>query len=424
MGEENIHINYTAHDIERYVQGKMSAKEMHDIEKAALKDPFLSDAIEGYTGISFQESNAHLNEITALLQNKKEETKVVPLTTKRFYWARVAAMVVTVIAIGAITWYIIGSNKSDDTAAVKQNETINDTISAKANPEIEKSDTATLTIAENKTNATKSETKQNLNIQKAKQTTATALNNAIKSETAFEGERTDSSLHNAPGIETTKAPARIFFDTVKLSSNANADALLDKIYPLSKSNALNIFNGRVTDSNQQPIPYATITAANKQATTTDANGYFKLQSRDSMLDVTVSSVGYVAEKAALKSDGENYIAIQQDKNVLNDVVTTGLGASKNREKRADSVYPVGGWESFHAYVYKRLKKPADTIKASQITGQVDLEFLVDENGEPYNISVIKSSNEESASKAIELIEQGPKWITTRKSRKGKVTIQF
>ena len=48
MSEHNEHItHYSAADIRRYVQGNMSARDMHAIEKAALDDPFLADAIEG-----------------------------------------------------------------------------------------------------------------------------------------------------------------------------------------------------------------------------------------------------------------------------------------------------------------------------------------------------------------------------------------
>src|SRR5580698_1120684 len=34
-------------DIQKYLNGEMSAREMHDLEKTALDDPFLADAIEG-----------------------------------------------------------------------------------------------------------------------------------------------------------------------------------------------------------------------------------------------------------------------------------------------------------------------------------------------------------------------------------------
>ena len=38
---------YSASDIERYRKGELSAREMHELESAALEDPFLADALEG-----------------------------------------------------------------------------------------------------------------------------------------------------------------------------------------------------------------------------------------------------------------------------------------------------------------------------------------------------------------------------------------
>jgi len=89
MADTNAHINYLVEDIERYLNGGMSAKEMHDMERAALQDPFLADAIEGYSEASMQQSHQHLNEIAALLQKDKEEAKVVVMPTKSFQWWRV-----------------------------------------------------------------------------------------------------------------------------------------------------------------------------------------------------------------------------------------------------------------------------------------------------------------------------------------------
>ena len=45
MSENNYHINYSASDIEKYWKGQLSAAEMHSMEKAAMDDPFLADAI-------------------------------------------------------------------------------------------------------------------------------------------------------------------------------------------------------------------------------------------------------------------------------------------------------------------------------------------------------------------------------------------
>jgi outer membrane biosynthesis protein TonB len=187
---------------------------------------------------------------------------------------------------------------------------------------------------------------------------------------------------------------------------------------------MNNFSGRITDNNNQPVPYATLSANNNQAiTTTDAKGNFKLQSTDSLLNVTVTSVGFVPETAQLKSSAANFISIQPDQKALNEIAVVGYGA-KRKATDTISAYPAGGWESFQTYVYKKLKKPVDTTSAAQIMGDVQLEFSVDANGDPYNFSVLKSANEASASKAIEIIKDGPKWITTGRNKKGKVTIQF
>lgn len=53
MADAQKHITYSYADIERYLQGKMNATEMHEMEKAALTDAFLADAIEGYAFLSF-----------------------------------------------------------------------------------------------------------------------------------------------------------------------------------------------------------------------------------------------------------------------------------------------------------------------------------------------------------------------------------
>lgn len=484
MADSNTHINYSVEDIGRYLQGKMSAKEMHDMEKAALQDPFLADAIEGYSNATFSESHKHLNEITAALQPQKEATKIVPLPLKNFYWWKIAAMIILVVGVGVLSWYIINSNNSADKmkelANAKENKTVNadsvkqlkeqsastfggtDTVNSTS-----KTDTISSTLlAQNKPESPAAIKKEYKNLERAK-TVQPKLNNELEKKDAVEKQKIDDSflmttqdtvsfnfstqrkkeaLEKIPSMapvlsdstslseriaHTKVAPSNVIVlnDSAKLAGKSAGIAVApsrEKKYFYSNNNALmNNFSGRVTDNNNQPVPYATVSANNYQTVTTDAKGNFRLQAPDSLLKVTVSSVGFVPETTQLKSTTANFISIEQDKNVLNDVVVTGYGIKK-KQKLTDtiSVYPAGGWESFQAYVYKKLKKPVDTTSAAQIMGNVQLQFSIDANGDPYNFSVLKSANEESASKAIEIIKDGPKWITTGRNKKGKVTIQF
>src|SRR4051812_11453005 len=48
MSEMIHHNNFSAADIERYRRGQLSPAQMHAMEKAAMEDSFLADAMEGY----------------------------------------------------------------------------------------------------------------------------------------------------------------------------------------------------------------------------------------------------------------------------------------------------------------------------------------------------------------------------------------
>ena len=56
-------------DIERYSKGELSPAEMHELERKALSDPFLADALEGY---------AHTATPTAELDRSREVLLVWP----------------------------------------------------------------------------------------------------------------------------------------------------------------------------------------------------------------------------------------------------------------------------------------------------------------------------------------------------------
>ncbi|HLI93027.1 MAG TPA: hypothetical protein VKU83_05445, partial [Puia sp.] len=62
--------HYSASDIQKYLRGEMSAAEMHTLERAALEDPFLADAIEGLAFHGGQVSDSGLQQDLAQLQER------------------------------------------------------------------------------------------------------------------------------------------------------------------------------------------------------------------------------------------------------------------------------------------------------------------------------------------------------------------
>jgi len=64
---------YNASDFARYHSGTMPPDEMHALEKAALEDPFLADALDGYAFSKKPEKE--LDEIRMRLDKKRKQQK-------------------------------------------------------------------------------------------------------------------------------------------------------------------------------------------------------------------------------------------------------------------------------------------------------------------------------------------------------------
>lgn len=135
MTEKNHHITYTAKDIERYHSGKMLLDEMHQLEKAALDDPFLADALEGY--LYTQSPTNDLQGLHNELQTRTGKEKIVSLNREKRtsqLW-KIAALFIFIAGIGWFVYQFSFSSKNYDLATSQQ--------ATKENSEPAKADTIT-----------------------------------------------------------------------------------------------------------------------------------------------------------------------------------------------------------------------------------------------------------------------------------------
>jgi len=221
----------------------------------------------------------------------------------------------------------------------------------------------------------------------------------------------------APGIEMSKSP-----DTKKIFTPMQGRGA----GLMNNNMSLNNFSGFVVDNNKQPVANALVNAGSKYAAFTDMNGYFNVLAPDSTLKVSVSSVGYTTTNVSLLQGYSNKIAIVPDEASLSEMVVTGYSSKKKaietlKPNGNDTTFPAGGWQSFQEYVYKKMNKPFDSTNNEIITphGSVEIEFSVDEDGDPYNINVVKSSGTKNDEKVVQAIKEGPRWITSKKHNKSK-----
>ncbi|MFD1257188.1 TonB family protein [Mucilaginibacter terrae] len=103
--------------IRKYLNGELDAHAMHELERQALDDPFLMDALEGY-GQAGRNQQPHLNE----LQNRLQQ-RVTPAKKRLTLWPvmGIAASVVLFLSVGG--WWLLNyrapANKPDGMPADK-----------------------------------------------------------------------------------------------------------------------------------------------------------------------------------------------------------------------------------------------------------------------------------------------------------------
>src|SRR5437870_2333846 len=110
MNDKTNDIIYTAQDIEHYFSGKLTPLQMHMMEKAALDDPFLAEAMEGYAGMNEKQWQHQLAGLKNKFENK-EGAKVIPLVKRKNNWWKVAAAVILIGGISAIAYLMVNKKE-------------------------------------------------------------------------------------------------------------------------------------------------------------------------------------------------------------------------------------------------------------------------------------------------------------------------
>ncbi len=442
MDEHTVHTGYSAADIERYLSGGMTVKEMHELERAALQDPFLADAIEGYREVPFSESNRHLNEITAAFANTSALPVPVISRSKKFSQLRAAAMVILLAGIGITGWYVSslssGKQKNQSVAALEKKAEVNatDTIAAGTGESVAASGTAAAPQVSEKGSLLRADSaivdKKSFNAGGHTETSGLQDQDVSAADALttdqLPKDKAEVSKDISPAAESEPLYAPVVSAAPREEKQvANAEAKEDK-NRLAMRSGTSVASGFITDYSDAPVPFATVKVDNKNtAVLSDAKGFFQLPVTDSITTVTVASPGYEGTAAQVSATGNNRILLTPGNNSLAEIVVSSYGAKKAAKTNiADTgAVPVGGWQAFNNYVNQRMYVQVDsTLDVSGEGGNVEIEFSVDKNGNPFNFTVIKSPNEVLNAKAIELLKEGPKWIPTRKNRKGKVSIQF
>ncbi len=426
--------------IRKYLNGELDARAMHELERQALDDPFLADALDGYAQAA-KDQQPVLNDLQSRLQQR-----ITPEKKRVVLWPRlaVAASVLIFLSVGA--WWLLNyrpaANKpgvpAQDSTGVNALATpphlpapkpvVPDTLAPKGQlPQVAVTRTPFTTKHGNSTLRTDAPVMAEVsaspvvaNDEKAvtADSNSTLLASVPQRANTLVRMRGVSTLGNnkvtADGLKDSSLLSRAGSNSLVAEKRTSAlpnqlhEALIGRATGMQVNTAgqrsadsVKMIMGQVVALNDgKPVPGARITAQGSVSSAySDVNGFFKIPAKMND-ELQVNYLGYESQTLKVRDADPVKIALKDDSRSLSDVVVMGYGSVK-KVKQPKEAHPFNGWDAFRSYLKKGATGFAGTVKVS---------FVVNTNGTISNIKVIKGINAETDQKAVLLIQNGPRWI--------------
>ena len=374
-----------------YIRGLRKGKEAHRLEKESMQDPFLADAMDGYNQV---EGN-HEQRIEKLrMQVSAHSTK--KKNTYAITWSIAACLV---IGFGISSYFLFLKKSMTDEVFIAE-----ESVPAKlpetttpATPTNPATPAAPVTPRADK-----------------KEMSASAVIEPMMEEAL---EQTAELQEVAATMDTSESVSDKKMRMAKVVTPPNS----------------NIIQGKVTDEKGEPIIGASVAYKGTNiGTITNMNGEFSLVKKEGKKQLTAQFIGYDPVEIPVDTSQTMLIAMNENKQTLNEVVVVGYGTNKNKKsttvvtakEQADkdiTPQPVIGKRKYQKYLKENQVLPTDE-KCAQVKGKVVLTFLVNKEGRPFYIKVKEGLCESSDKEAIRLIQEGPDWIYGNKSV--EITVKF
>ncbi|WP_316810367.1 carboxypeptidase-like regulatory domain-containing protein [Pedobacter heparinus] len=433
--------------LEDYLDGKLDAKTMNRVEREALDDPFVAEALAGLS-----ESPKRSLQSISLLQKQLHERIAQQQTVKKtsvITWQRLsiaAAAAVLFIAVSIMFWMRENNHQKELAGRAKKVEVSiapMDSIRETA-PVVAAAPTApAATVTRDRVKKDELEkairaAKTNSYAARAKTENYDAARSVATVAAAAPQQLNDVVI---VGYGTQKRSDLV--GSISTVSLAPGHVLSGKVIAMDDGKALPGVSVRVEGGNLTAV--------------TDANGEFKINADTSVKTGLIHAdyIGFKRTEALAKVNQPVNIVLAPENSTLNETVIVGYGkAKKERAAAKDSAglslalsgriagvntnknimirgtsslpksvvmvsNPVGGWDKLFAYI-----KTNNSFAHEKKTGQVvELSFRIAKDGSPADIKIVQGAAAKYEEEAIRLILNGPKWEVPEKSR-SRMTFQI
>jgi hypothetical protein len=431
--------------IRKYLKGELNARAMHELERRALDDPFLMDALEGFER-STAEQDANLAELTNRLHQRTEKSgeRIVP-------WIPLSAAASILVVLGVGIWFF--TNTHDDGKA-KSALVQNIVTGKKEKPDVSAPARVPDTLQQQKSysiaqaapdqfkaNAIKREKKEDtsrvvmreLSVAKsqgaADVATVQEYNSPVSAESAASYDKNtgyftpkkdsvgaNEMLVNDLSKKKKANPAAVFKPKIPQPTQTLVQSKVDGV-SVNADNSRTV-SGTVMGNGGIPITGATVKVIGRNfGAVTDANGKFILSDVAKSQTLSVNYIGYSGKKIKADKDSMS-ISLEPANSSLAEVVVTR--AQTEKSVKAEDAHPHDGWNAFDDYLKKNALSPDGK------TGKVKLTFVVAADGSLSQFKITRGISDDADKKAISLISSGPAWVggSDGKPKEITVTVKF
>jgi|WetSurSiteA1Bulk_404760.scaffolds.fasta_scaffold13644_1 TonB family protein len=381
--------NDQASDFLRYHGNEMRDKERNDFERNLQKDPFASEASEGFESI---DPSRVKNDLLKIRKQLKKRTSGKP----KMVWYRIAASVAVLMILSTIFIFVRREEPSEQISYTPVPRISKDIQVSKSQ---DKQDESAGLKEQAAMPAEKSNTEP-VKIQKYE--TKSGRQPDIRKE--------EVSETNPEAIIVAQAEKP---DQIKAIEDVMAP---EPVMAKRTSGYYTNVRGRIISSeDNQPLPGVSVSVkGTDKGTITDAAGNFSLGAEDASNKMLVANfVGMETKEFKAVKDSSMEIKLEPSLATLNEIVVVGYGVKADEYYQENELtgyippFPENGKADFDKYIRENLRRP-DTATAGQRVVVV-LNFRVDLNGKIDSIKVIRSPGKMFSDEAVRLIKEGPAW---------------
>lgn len=406
------------HDIDKYLAGKLTSAEMHALEKKALSDPFLADALEGGAQLDASDFSNDVTDLNSKLTKHKSQTWTWPL--------RIAATV-AFLAVSMFVIWVALKQDTPETLANQPDLLKEDSLPKTAPP------TQTPALESNKISAVPSPSESTPESAPAtprasrskKSSLPKTVENQIKDEKLTHVADAGAALKDSasvPVIERNDTRTFTHTEPVKKEEIQLPTASEIKIaegYIESIDARPTIVTGRVLSAEDgTPLPDVSVALKGTSVMTkTDANGRYSITANSREKTLVYSSVGLESTEVKIDGIDSTYLPVKiemtEEAQEEAAVETSGMRDFGPTNVYTIPAHPETGNRAFKQYLERSHKYPKEA-RDMKVEGTVIVEFKVDATGALSEFRIVRGIGNGCDEEVIRLILQGVKWVPTTK----------